>query len=586
MNFPSFTDRRAVALLCFSYALLMLGTWQRWTQPLIDHGREMNLPARLASGETLYQGVQFLYGPFAPYFNAALYRIFGTHLNVLHTAGAVVGALILLLLYWLARQLMTVPQAFAVAMLALVTCALKSTGNYVQPYAYAALYGLLFSLVSLACLIRFTQTRRWQWMSSAGLCAGLAVICKPELALGALAAAGLVWLMMSWEARRIEWRDGLAFVLPLLFVAAAAFGLVLMRVPLSVLLNDNHIFFTAMPPQLVYFNLHISGVARWPQSLWFTAAGVSMLAFWFGGSLTLSALWTRERSALCKGLLWLLASALVLFAAFKFLHVPQAVTPFASAVLLLPCVMIGCLRKGKSHTLLLYSAFAFCGILRSFLNVTATGPYTPFFLPMVLLVYLHLLFNVLPMVGQVSNLPYGQHARYQRVTVTLIVLLSIGMGFNSAKLLHRQKTFALSSPRGSLWVEAEYGQPMAAALDYIAAHTRPDDEVLCLPMATTLNFLSARRQPFFYEILHPGFLVGAQEQVAIAELERRRVPLILLANLDTSEFRDRTFGRDYNQALMRWIEANYQAVARFDTAVSKSVQWGDAPFFIQAYARK
>ena len=367
MNTDSFTSRRAVALLLPAYGLLLLGTWQRWTQPLIDHGREMNLPARLASGETLYQDVQFLYGPFAPYFNAALYRIFGTHLSVLHAAGAVVGALILLLLYWLARQLMSVQQAFAVAALALVTCALKSTGNYVQPYAYAALYGLLFSLSSLACLIRLTQIRRWQWMSVAGLCAGLAVICKPELALGALAAS-VAWLALGWQARRIEWRDGFAFALPL-----------------SVLLNDNHILFTAMPPQLVYFNLYVSGLARWPQSLWFTATGVPMLAFWWGGSLTLSALWARERKALFIGITWLAASAFVLLLAFKLLRVPQAVTPFASAVLLLPCVMFGCLRKGQSQTLLLYSVFAFCGILRSFLNVTATGPYTPFFLPMVLM---------------------------------------------------------------------------------------------------------------------------------------------------------------------------------------------------------
>ncbi len=584
MSADSFTNRRAVALLLLAYGLLLLGMWQRWTQPLIDHGREMNLPARLAAGETLYQDVQFLYGPFAPYFNAALYRIFGIHLNVLHTAGAVVGALILLLLYWLARQLMTAPQACAVAALALVTCALKSTGNYVQPYAYAALYGLLFSLSSLACLIRFTQTKHWQWMCGAGLCAGLSVISKPELALGALAAAGWAWLALSWEARRAQWRDGFAFAFPVLLVVSVAFGWILSHVSWRVLLADNHILFTAMPPQLVYFNLHVSGLARWPQSLWFTAAGVPMLALWFGGCLTLAALFTRERTALRNGLLWLAASGLMLFAAFKFLHVAQSVTPFASAVLLLPCVAIGCAwqwRKqadAQTDLLLLYAVFACCGILRSFLNVTATGPYTPFFLPLVLIVYLHLLFNVLP-----RWLNAG--AAYQSVAVTLIVLLAIGMGVNSVKLLHRQKTFALHSPRGSLWVEAEFGEPMAAALNYVAAHTRPEDEVLCLPMATTLNFLSARRQPFFYEILHPGFLTGAQEQAAIAELERRRVPLILLANMDTSEFRDRTFGRDYNQALWQWIEANYQPVARFDMKASELAKWGDRAFFIQAYAR-
>ena len=574
-------------VLLLAYGLLLLASWQRWTQPLIDHGREMNLPARLAAGEQLYRDAQFLYGPFAPYWNALLYRVFGVHLAVLHASGALVGAFILALLYWLARRLMTVGQAAATVALALAVCALKATGNYVQPYAYAALYGLLFALAALACLVRFTQTRRMIWMCAAGALAGFAVISKPELALGALAAAGAAWLALSWQARQAQWRSGFAFALPVLCVVIAAFGLILQRVPLNVLLNDNHILFTAMPPQLIYFNRHISGLARWPQSFWFTASGLLMFALWFGGCLTLAAVWQRERAALTKGLLWLSASALGLFIAFNFLRVAPAVTPFASAVLLMPCVAVICARQlmkqpadDSALLLMLYAVFGFCGALRCFLNVTITGPYTPFFIPLLLIVYLHLLFNLLP---RWFNVSARLRPSYQCAAIALIVLLAAGMGVNSIKLLHRNKTAALHTPRGRLWVEAEFGQPMAEALRDIETMTRSTDEVLCLPMATTLNFLSGRRYPFFAEIVHPGFLAGAPEQAAIADLARRRVRLILIANLDTSEFRDRVFGQDYNQPLMRWIETHYRVAARFDSAQSRGAKFGAAPFFIQAY---
>src|SRR5215510_14262330 len=86
--------------------VMVAATWQRWTQPLIDHGREMNLPARILAGERLYSDIQFLYGPFAPHFNALLYRVFGIHLSVLKAAGAVCAILILLVIYRTARALM------------------------------------------------------------------------------------------------------------------------------------------------------------------------------------------------------------------------------------------------------------------------------------------------------------------------------------------------------------------------------------------------------------------------------------------------------------------------------------------------
>src|SRR5262245_12845540 len=141
------------------FIIMLVASWQRWTQPLIDHGREMNLPARILAGERIYNDVQVLYGPFAPQFNALLYRIFGTHLWVLKAAGAVCAILILLMIYRLARALMSDWESFLVAGLALVLCALKSTANYIQPYTYAALYGVVFALGSLVATVSYIHSR-------------------------------------------------------------------------------------------------------------------------------------------------------------------------------------------------------------------------------------------------------------------------------------------------------------------------------------------------------------------------------------------------------------------------------------------
>src|SRR2546426_1592868 len=101
---PLPTPQLAIIVL---FIIMLAASWQRWTQPLIDHGREMNLPARILAGERVYSDVQVLYGPFAPHFNALLYRVFGIHLTVLKAAGAACAILILLMVYRLARALMS-----------------------------------------------------------------------------------------------------------------------------------------------------------------------------------------------------------------------------------------------------------------------------------------------------------------------------------------------------------------------------------------------------------------------------------------------------------------------------------------------
>src|SRR5215471_4662590 len=136
-------DSFPLLILAFAFILMVVGSWQRWTQPLIDHGREMNVPARILAGERLYLDVQCLYGPFASYFNASLYKIFGVRLGVLEVSGAICAALILLLIFLIARQMLGPWESALVAGLTLALCAIKSTANYLQPYSYAALYGLV-----------------------------------------------------------------------------------------------------------------------------------------------------------------------------------------------------------------------------------------------------------------------------------------------------------------------------------------------------------------------------------------------------------------------------------------------------------
>src|ERR1700722_7760491 len=76
----------SILVLMAVWAAQLYTTWGAWGSLTIDSGHEMYFPALLAEGKVLYRDVWFPYGPLAPYLNSYLFRLFGTHLNVLYWA--------------------------------------------------------------------------------------------------------------------------------------------------------------------------------------------------------------------------------------------------------------------------------------------------------------------------------------------------------------------------------------------------------------------------------------------------------------------------------------------------------------------
>jgi hypothetical protein len=521
--------------------------------------------------------------------------------------------------------------------LALVLCALKSTANYIQPYAYAALYGVVFALGSLIATVGYIHSRGritglpLLWMVLAGSLAGLSLISKPEIALACLAAGFAALIVESLEERKLLWRDAAFFTAPVVVIAAVTYAVILSRTPLRVLLEDNHVLFTAMPPQLIYFNRHVSGLARWPSSVLFSLAGIGVFALWVGASGIIGAIASRRqaewRALLKAGLIIVCAGALWREAAIRFSSASTNVTPFASAVFILPALIGLIIRDGwmerrkrgdgetrrrgddatrgqgnpemrlflapsprlpvfpslSDRVLLVIAVFSFAAILRVILNVSTTGPYAPFYLPALIVVYLYLLFRVAPDLLAKSD---SIRANIRRGAMLMIALMIVGVGVNSTIRVRGHNIFSVDSQRGSFITEKDIGEPLQAAIRYAEERTGPEDYLLAAPQATTINFLAARRYPLREEIIHPGFLTGERELDAIERIKARKTPLILIVNIETSEFGDRAFGVDYNPGLMRWISENYRLAARFDSTHSRNAKLGDKPFFILAYEQK
>src|SRR5260370_6624253 len=93
------SDLACFAWILASFAAGLAASWQCWGNPLVDSGRELNVPLRLVHGEMLYSDVGYIYGPFSPYLNGLLYRVFHPSLWVLWGRGIVSTVLVLALAY-------------------------------------------------------------------------------------------------------------------------------------------------------------------------------------------------------------------------------------------------------------------------------------------------------------------------------------------------------------------------------------------------------------------------------------------------------------------------------------------------------
>ena len=195
-----------LAVLAGLVVYFLAVSWRKWPDPLIDFGRELYLPWRLANGAVLYRDVDDFYGPLSQYFNAGLFALFGPGLMVLVTANLVVFTAILAVIYRLFRRAWG-PGAALVAGSVFIAVfgfsQLVGIGNYnyATPYAHEATHGLLVCLLLVAVLPAWVEQATLRRSFVAGLLFGLSAVLKPEIVLAAGLVSGVAFIVQRWFRR-------------------------------------------------------------------------------------------------------------------------------------------------------------------------------------------------------------------------------------------------------------------------------------------------------------------------------------------------------------------------------------------------
>jgi hypothetical protein len=602
--------------LAAAFLLMLVVSWQRWADPVVDIGREMNQPLRLLNGESLYSDIRHIYGPLTPWLHAGLYRLFGPSLTILYVDGIVCAVVVMAVVFWLARQIMGPAASGAATLHVMSLCVFKPAGNYILPYSYNSLHGATLGLITVAMLVTTVKRMSRPATSSrasviafhgafagAGVVAGLATLAKTEMGLAAMTAGVASAVVAAYpNARRAFWL-ALAFCAPAAVLTLVVYSLIAARVGWPALLSDSWLLLYNIPPELTYFNKQISGLANPARSiermLIATVKVVTLGAIIAVISSVAARPKPRFRSLARAQDPALLSSPRRLLAVSLGLLVVMAITIALDRdkgpYLAMPFLLIGYLamltvslrRQGaapdvSTKVLFVFAVFALASLARMILHVRSGGAYASYVLPMSIVVFTYL------WVGPFAR--SFRDARAANIARTIAVsLIALSAVINSAVLAYRyqtRNTVPISAARGTLIAEPDMGQAFNEALDYIARLTDRDDAVAVIPEGTAIDFLSERRNPLREEIITPGYLDARGEERAIEQLRDAGTALILIPNRPTREFGPAVFGRDYCRRLMQWIEANYSTCSIFGPVKDNNLTIGDPPFFIRAYCRR
>ncbi|MFN7140117.1 MAG: hypothetical protein ACK4UN_12350, partial [Limisphaerales bacterium] len=145
----------SVITLLATAGVMLVVSWRRWPEVLVDFGLQLYIPWQLTSGSVLYRDIAYLPGgPISQYFNAGAFELFGASLMTLAKVNLGLSVALLTIIFHWFKKSSGLACAFLVSMATILVFMFSQyeMGNYnfIAPYSHEALHGLLLGVLTLA----------------------------------------------------------------------------------------------------------------------------------------------------------------------------------------------------------------------------------------------------------------------------------------------------------------------------------------------------------------------------------------------------------------------------------------------------
>lgn len=480
-------------ILTVVFVFISIALWGRLGDPVIDCGREAYIPYSMAFlGKVLYKDIICIYGPVPYYLNAVIVRLFGPSLNLFYTIGTILSYILILTFYNILKRFTGGLCALLVSVFVLVLCVFSPLiQNYIFPYSYASVYGVVFAVLHLYFLLKFIDEKSPKYLYFAAFFMALTVLSKFDFAVSTLVIAFLSAYYLKNLGLKRFFNVFLCFLAPFICVLAI---FLIQKVSIGdILFNFKAIFNMAKAPSLLYFYENFTGyffdikkTFRFiaPFSLSFIVmALVFTLSFYIGKIknkfLSFALMVFQFLVSACflilispEYLFYYFPLIIFLYLSFRVVFAPYRLSdkgfqPISDDTI-------------KFYTIIIFSLLislkALFGLSLSFYGI--------YYLPFILI-------SALLILSKISKILVGRG-----VSAVSISLIGVFLFFNLSAFLGL-KTFKINTPSGFIYASPHLARPMSEAIDFLNKNLEPKDSLLVLPEGLFVNFVLKKDYPLF-----------------------------------------------------------------------------------------
>jgi hypothetical protein len=569
--------------------LLLAWSWGRWLDPMVDFGRELYVPWRLAEGDVLFADIAHNHGALSAYLNAAAFSLFGVGVTTLVWMNVAVLAVTAFLVDRFLRPLFgTLAATVGVAVLLgiFAFCQLVKTGNFnfITPYSHEMTHGVALSLGTLVLLERGLRSRSPWTAAAVGSLFALLSLTKVEFLVAAAAGVavrvGLDLRVTGFATRRIGG-----------FAGAAAAGF---AAPLAV-------------TWLLFLSAGGAGVAAegvtgaWSRAAGTGIAGLSFYRKGFGlddpsGNLLRMATWAagwvlvfggaawaaillgkKRQSGLALG--WAIAAPVVAAAAFvgRFpwsdigRPLPLALAVLGGGYLLRAWSRRGTLEeRSRAAAAAAFAVFALMLLLKMILN-------TRFYHYGFVLAMPGTVFVAAWIAGEAPRWIARRdgHAGFYRTVVVAVIVATALLHLRVTDKWYSGKTVVVGSGADAFRAGPE-GEAVRRIAEALRRHAGAGDTLAVVPEGAMVNYLERRKNPAKFVTLLPVEFTLFGEAPIVDAFRRHPPDWVVISAREVKEFGFDQIGVDYGRDLMDWIERHYVQVDEIEVPAIRDQSHGRA----------
>ena len=585
---PSFPGPWAgpVAILVASVTLLV-HTWLKWPDVLIDYGQQLYVAWRLAEGDLLYRDIAYLHGPLSSYLHAGAMHLWGDRLLSLVVFNLLVLTALITLIYQLLTHLADRLAATAACLVFVGIFAFAQylpigNYNYVTPYTSETTHGLTLALGAVYCWIRRFGDGRARWTAGAGFLTGLVFLTKAEVFV-ALMAATLVAVGIQFQpsstgdgrtlrhrGRTVATFFGTAWIGP-----GAAWLFFLCQVPAAQAFGFVTTAFAELTrgetTGLTFFRVGMGFDTPWVHLGWMAKAFLWQLLLLAPAAAT-GWFWHRARrgrwALLTASMLPLLVAASSLDSLAWF-EAPRA-WPFVMMIL----IAAGGTRllhrptDPRARGIVVTAVFALALAAKILLKCRVFHYGFLLSMPATLLV----------VTAWTAWMPAwierrGGHGGPLRAVASLLIGIAIVAHLLVTVRQLDTKTHLVGQAGDAFWSD-----PRGAAVDAFVRAFRQvadaDATLLVVPDGIMLNYLVRAETPTRYVNFMPPEVFAYGEERLLEAWRSSPPDFVALVDRNSAEFGYRYFGQDYGRELQAWIDAHYLTVGTIGAPPMKGQGFG------------